>query len=88
MMNILLCAKVKGHPQRHSKAAKVSKNDVITRLCNITVINNTLIKKNGYRTICPFINVNINAFITKILKFSLVLCRYLFAVQSVSNRRF
>ena len=62
-------------------------NDVITWLWNITVINKTLIK-NGYRTICHLINVNINAFITKIHKFAIVLYRILFTVQSVSNRRF
>ena len=44
--------------------------------------------KNGHRTICHSINVNINAFIKKILKFAIVLYRISFAVQSVNNRRF
>ena len=44
--------------------------------------------KIGYRTICHLIKVNINAFITKIIKFSIVLYRILFVAKSVSNRRF
>ena len=46
-MNILVCAQEKGHPQRHSLAAKVSKNDVGTWLWNITVIDKTLIEKRA-----------------------------------------
>ena len=34
------------------------------------------------------INVDINAFFTMILKFAVVLYRFLFTLQSVNNRRF
>ena len=45
MINILVCKKVKEHPQRHSYSVKVSKNDVIIQLWNITLIYKTLIRK-------------------------------------------
>ena len=52
--------------------------------CDLT----KLYLNNGFRTIRHLINVNINAFITKIPKFAILLYRILFAVQSLSNRRF